>query len=223
MRAILFDKDGTLIDFDASWGPAYWRLALDLAEGDEDRALAMLVAGGMDAATSRFAPGALLAAGNTLDIVQLWFPALAGDARVAMIARIDTIFHENGITCSVPVAGLDETLTALAAMGLQMGVATNDGTESAIAALTALGVADHLPQVYGYDSVARPKPAPDQVLAYAAAISADPAEIAVVGDNVHDLEMARAAGAGLAVGVLSGTGDEAASGTACRRHIAEYS
>jgi phosphoglycolate phosphatase len=29
--------------------------------------------------------------------------------------------------------------------------------------------------------------------------------VAVVGDNLHDLEMARAAGAGLAVGVLSGT------------------
>ena len=29
--------------------------------------------------------------------------------------------------------------------------------------------------------------------------------VAVVGDNLHDLEMGRAAGAGLLVGVLSGT------------------
>ncbi len=28
----------------------------------------------------------------------------------------------------------------------------------------------------------------------------------MIGDNVHDLQMARAGGAGLAVGVLSGTG-----------------
>ena len=33
-----------------------------------------------------------------------------------------------------------------------------------------------------------------------------PSEIAIVGDNRHDLEMAKAGGAGLAVGVLSGTG-----------------
>ena len=33
-----------------------------------------------------------------------------------------------------------------------------------------------------------------------------PAEVAVVGDNRHDLEMARAGGAGLAIAVLSGTG-----------------
>ena len=31
------------------------------------------------------------------------------------------------------------------------------------------------------------------------------AEVAVVGDNLHDLEMGRAAGAGLLVGVLTGT------------------
>jgi phosphoglycolate phosphatase len=29
-------------------------------------------------------------------------------------------------------------------------------------------------------------------------------EIAVIGDNAHDLEMARSAGAGAAIGVLSG-------------------
>ncbi|MDH3792171.1 MAG: HAD hydrolase-like protein, partial [Rhodospirillales bacterium] len=32
------------------------------------------------------------------------------------------------------------------------------------------------------------------------------AQVAVVGDNLHDLEMGRAAGAGLVVGVLSGNG-----------------
>ena len=35
-----------------------------------------------------------------------------------------------------------------------------------------------------------------------------PSQIAMVGDNRHDLEMARAGGVGLAVGVLSGTGTE---------------
>jgi phosphoglycolate phosphatase len=32
----------------------------------------------------------------------------------------------------------------------------------------------------------------------------DPENVAVIGDNPHDLEMARSAGAGLAIGVLSG-------------------
>jgi len=33
-----------------------------------------------------------------------------------------------------------------------------------------------------------------------------PSQIAMVGDNRHDMDMARAAGAGAAIGVLSGTG-----------------
>ena len=46
VRAILFDKDGTLLDFEATWGALFEALALDLAGGDEKRAAAMLLAGG---------------------------------------------------------------------------------------------------------------------------------------------------------------------------------
>jgi phosphoglycolate phosphatase len=42
-------------------------------------------------------------------------------------------------------------------------------------------------------------------LAFCAAMGLTPAEVAVVGDAVHDLAMAQAAGVGLTVGVLSGT------------------
>ena len=53
-----------------------------------------------------------------------------------------------------------------------------------------------------------PKPAPDIVLAFAAATGVDPSDIAVVGDNRYDMEMARAAGAGAAIGVLTGNSGE---------------
>ena len=42
------------------------------------------------------------------------------------------------------------------------------------------------------------------VHAFSAAVAVPPAAIAVVGDTPHDLEMAHAAGAGLAIGVLTG-------------------
>ena len=71
-------------------------------------------------------------------------------------------------------------------------------------ALSGVGAAEYLPHIFGYDSVARPKPAGDIVHAFAAAIGASPAEVVVVGDNLHDLDMARAAGAGAAIGVLTG-------------------
>ena len=208
MRGILFDKDGTLLDFEASWSRLYRELAQDLADGDAGQAERLLLRGGLDPATGRIRSGSVLAAGNTRDIVGVWFPDLAGGEFASMVGRIDGVFYQNGIRYSVPVPGLVETLEALAAEGVAMGVATSDGTAAARAALDALAVGKYLPHVFGYDSVAQPKPAPDIVHAFCDAIGAEPQEIAVVGDNTHDLDMALSAGAGAIIGVLTGNGTE---------------
>ena len=204
MRGILFDKDGTLLDFEASWGQAYRELVQGLA-GDKALAETMLEAGGYDRETGLIRPGSVLAVGNSIDMARLWFPDHDEFEHRAMVAAIDAVFHVNGLRYSVAVEGLAETLAELAEAGMVMGIATSDGTGAARAAIEMLGVDGHLPHIYGYDSVDNPKPAPDIVHAFAAATGIPPVEIAVVGDSTHDLAMARAAGAGLAIGVLSGT------------------
>jgi phosphoglycolate phosphatase len=204
MRGILFDKDGTLIDFDASWSGLYRELALELSGGDPNAADALLAIGGMHVETGRCRAGSALAAGNTIDIARCWFPALNGAPFDTMVKRIDGAFYANGIRYSVALPGVAETLAALTADGVAMGVATSDGTAATRAALAMLGLEKYLPHVFGYDSVARPKPAPDIIHAFAAATRLPLEEIAVVGDNRHDLEMARAAGS-TAIGVCSGT------------------
>ena len=203
-RGILFDKDGTLLDFEATWAPLFRALALELAGGDPAAARALLVAGGLDPRSGRIEAGSVLGAGTTHDIVRLWFPSLSGVSFRAMAARIDGRFNAHGASRSIAVPELIETLQTLEDAGYTMGVATNDATEAAIAALRGVGADRYLPHVYGYDSVARPKPAPDIVHGFAAAIGATPAEVVVIGDNLHDIAMARAAGAGAALGVLTG-------------------
>jgi phosphoglycolate phosphatase len=54
------------------------------------------------------------------------------------------------------------------------------------------------------DDGIKAKPAPDMVLTICERMQIDSAKIMVVGDTTADLKMARAAGAGLVVGVLSG-------------------
>lgn len=204
IRGILFDKDGTLLDFEATWAPLYRQIALEMAGDDVEKARELLVAGGLDPVSGRVAAGSVLGAGTTLDIVRQWFPELRDEAFAGMVARVDEAFHAHGARGSVPVPELLGTLDVLARQGYALGVATNDGTSAARMALTAVGADKHVTHVYGYDSVANPKPAPDTVHAFAEAVGLSPAEIAVVGDNRRDLEMARAAGAGLAIGVLTG-------------------
>jgi phosphoglycolate phosphatase len=209
MRGLLFDKDGTLLDFGASWSVAYRDLCLELSGGDQSAAAAMLAAGGMDLETGRCQSGSVLAVGNTIDIARFWFPLLSEGDLKTLVARIDHVFFENSLRYSIALPGVREALSELAAAGYSMGVATSDGTASSRAALAKLGLEPYLPHVFGYDSVPRPKPAPDIVHAFAAAISVEPNEVAVIGDNAHDLEMALSAGAGAAIGVLSGNSTHA--------------
>ncbi len=203
-RGILFDKDGTLLDFEATWAPLYRRLALELAGDDAEKARSLLLAGGMDPVSGRVIAGSILGAGTTHDIVELWFPDLAEPEYGEMVRRIDAEFHAHGTGNSVPVPKLVATIQRLVEDGYVLGVATNDSTHAARHAVAGVGADSHLVHIYGYDSVPNPKPAPDIVHAFAAATGLKPSEIVVVGDNRHDLEMARAAGAGAAIGVLTG-------------------
>jgi len=209
IRAILFDKDGTLLDFEATWTPVLKRLALEAAGGDARRAAALLKAGGYISATGRFGAGSVIAAGTNAELVELWYPELSGERLDRAIAATNRAFHDHGERHAVIIDGVRGALANLAADGWVMGVATNDATAAAKATLAAVGLGAYLPHVIGYDAVVNAKPAPDMVLAFAALADVRVGEVAVVGDNVHDMAMARAAGAGQVVGVLSGNSSEA--------------
>jgi phosphoglycolate phosphatase len=209
IRGILFDKDGTLVDFQRTWYAIGDMMALKAAGGDRRRANALMAEAGYDYDASGFRADSVFAAGTNADIVNLWYPHLAADARKAMIAHFDTVTAEEGALQAIALSGIKETLAALHASGYRLGLCTNDSTGGAEKTLLALSVAQLFDAAYGYDAVANPKPAPDAVYAFCDLTGLRPAEVAMVGDNGHDLEMARAAGAGLAVGVLSGTGTRA--------------
>jgi phosphoglycolate phosphatase len=206
IKGILFDKDGTLVDFDKTWFAVGEMMALEAAGGDRAGADALLAAAGYDFDRARFRADSVFAAGTNADIVALWYPGLDAAARAAMVERFDTVTAEAGAAESVPLAGSAEAIAALHASGYRLGVATNDSTSGAEKTLARLGISQMFDAAYGYDAVANPKPAGDAVIAFSDLTGLEPGEIAIVGDNRHDLEMARAGGAGLAIGVLSGTG-----------------
>ena len=93
MHGILFDKDGTLLDFEATWLPLLRLVARDLAHGDDEVAEAMLVKGGLDPETGRFRAGSTIAAGTSVDVARLWYPTLDGDALATIVTRIDDGFR----------------------------------------------------------------------------------------------------------------------------------
>ena len=206
IKGILFDKDGTLVDFNATWLSIADFMAMDAAEGDRWKADRLLSAEGFDFVNKRFKPDSIFASGTNMDVVELWFPRLSDEDQMLAVARFNEITSVQGSSMAVALPGIVGALTALHKRAYRLGVATNDSTAGAEKTLVTLGVAQLFDAAYGYDAVANPKPAPDTILAFCDLTGLRPAEIAMVGDNRHDLEMARAGGCGLAIGVLSGTG-----------------
>ena len=210
IRGILFDKDGTLLDFDATWLPAYRRGAgaiAALARGVQAQSL--LAAGGFDAATGRCAPRSVLAAGTIGEIAEVWAQACALDAELVE-RTLEREFREDAATRNAaPVIDLGAFFANLAARGLVLGVATMDGEAPARTMLDRLGASEHLAFLCGGDSGWGTKPGPGMVDAFLARADLQASEVMVVGDTPHDMEMARAAGVGCRVAVLTGAGSRA--------------
>lgn len=207
IRGVLLDKDGTLIDCDATWAPVIRHLAVELSPSGDPEDL--VEAAGLDRETGRLRAGSIWAAGSTRDLVRLWWPSADAEEARELATRIDAICAVKGPENVVPLLDLHGLIRDLRARGLEVGIATNDSTVALAAFIDTLGLTGRIDHLIGYDSVARPKPEADMVHAFCDAAGLHPGEVAVVGDNTHDLDMARAAGAGWAVGVLTGTSDRA--------------
>lgn len=213
IRGVLFDKDGTLIDFYATWTPAYLAAAHEVARlaANLDLADELLRIGGYDRGADRYEPGSALTSGTTGEIARMWraaSPALA--PYDDLDRRVEAIFHRIAADNPVPICDLGTLFGRLRRRGLRLGVATNDSEATARASVDSLGLAPLIDLVVGYDSGHGGKPLPGMLEAFCRTTGLPPGEVAVVGDSPVDLMMARNGKAGLAVAVLSGVTPRAA-------------
>jgi phosphoglycolate phosphatase-like HAD superfamily hydrolase len=208
---VVFDKDGTLLDFHAMWGG--W--ARDLG-ARLDAATRRPVAGdvfatiGFDPSSGRVTPGAPLAIATMAEIrevvaavVRRWCPNVAAARRAVETAW----FVPDPVATAQPLGDLPALLGALGRSGRTLALATTDDRAPTTATLEALGIRAAFAALACGDDGVGVKPDPRMLQALCAATRIEPARTAMVGDTVADLEMARAAGAGRAIGVLSGVAD----------------
>ena len=207
-QAIIFDKDGTLIDFDAMWGgwAVYLAEQLHRVSGLDVHETLCTAMGYDDKNKKVLAHGKLAATPMhllyrlTIEVMQsLGLSASEAERVVEMGWCIpDPVILAKQFTDTRAL------FSQLHSMGIKIGIATTDDRAPTQAMIEAFDIEEYIATMVCADDGIKAKPAPDMVLTICDKMKVDPSKVMVIGDTTADLKMARAAGAGLVVGVLSG-------------------
>jgi len=178
IRAVLFDLDGTLAD-----------TAPDMARTvnllRERRGLAPVPLEQVRPYVSNGARGMICSAfGITTDHAE--FMGLREEF-------LDT-YESNLCVDSRLFPGMEDLLGSLEARGTAWGVVTNKFERFARPLIDGLGLGARAAVIVGGDTCARAKPYPDSLLFAAGKLEVNPAETLYVGDDLRDVQAARAAG-----------------------------
>jgi len=203
IRGVLFDKDGTLISFERTWGPTIAAVIVALAKGDPAKLAAQALALEFSLEDQIFLPTSPIIAGSTKHYGPLWAAALGRSDHAELKIEIDELTAVESLRSLTPIGEPKGIVLELKRLGLSTGVGTNDSEASARRQISALGLLDQMDFVAGYDSGFGSKPDPGMIHAFARALGCDVGSVAMIGDTLHDMEAARAAGA-VAIAVLSG-------------------
>jgi phosphoglycolate phosphatase-like HAD superfamily hydrolase len=210
IQAIIFDKDGTLIDFDFMWGTWTLQLAERLqAVTNLDAREALCSSYGYDMVHRK-----VLADGK-LTCTPMW------RLREMMVEAAQSLgFSESQAKCAVeeawfvpdpvdlarPFTDVHKLFTNIHRRRIRIALATSDDRGPTEAMLKAFCVTELVDSMVCADDGIKAKPAPDMVRTICERLEIDARKTIVIGDTVADMQMARAAEVGFAIGVLSGVG-----------------
>jgi phosphoglycolate phosphatase len=213
-RLIIFDKDGTLVDFSATWIPLIQKRAefirKALGKGEAVKSL-MLRSWGIDPLTLTVDPrGPCPVAPRSDEIVMgtmaLYQQGVPWDESRELVARA---FDEADADTDrrklfKPVEGIQTLLHRLKDQGFRLAIATSDERKDTEAVLSVLDLGGLFDKVLCSGEYDIPKPHPEAILTICRELSIPPGEAAFIGDTVTDMIMGKRAGVALTIGIVEG-------------------
>lgn len=199
-QGIIFDKDGTLFEFAATWEAWAQAFLLRITEGNRDEAARIGQTIGFDFASRSFLPNSVVIAGTPQEIAQALAPEFPDLSDHDMLEMLN---EEAAMAPQIEAVSLIPFLDGLKAQGLKLGIATNDAEAPALAHLRSAGVEGRFDFIAGFDSGFGAKPSDGQLKGFCAQTGCAPDRVLMVGDSTHDL-MAGASAGMCCIGVLTG-------------------
>lgn len=213
-RAVVFDKDGTLIDYHLVL-ESLFRSRLEAftrffgKESEKDFAKIC----GYDLKTGSIDPGGplntasrreeeILCAGLIFE-KGIPFPSARELAHQIFQEAEDSLDIETHLR---PLPHAEELLRELNFKGFLIALATGDGSIRAERMISLLNWGNYFDLILGVDEVESPKPNPDFIFKCSQRLGVPPLEMVVVGDSCLDARMGKNARVGKTIGVLTGTG-----------------
>ncbi|WP_059043858.1 HAD family hydrolase [Paenibacillus rubinfantis] len=215
VEAILFDKDGTLMDFIYTWGKWGERLLAHFSSGLLERSLPPLsldllqlwgIRYDRDKQISGYDRNSPLSMGTVEDLLTLLalegYKAGLSWAEAKVLAEVcrsaaDEELERSRTARLLP--GVQPFLEACRQAGLRLGIVTSDETEAAEKHLDWLGIRPYFSVCIGADRVSRGKPYPEMAELACRELGVGPARVAIIGDTEGDMQMARSAGVAAAI------------------------
>ncbi len=137
-------------------------------------------------------------------LVERGFNAVGMRLETAQLDELVAMFVKEYRACAIdqtrPYPGIVEALQKIQAMNIPMGVCTNKPEGLTTQILEGLGLATYFSSVVGGDTTSTRKPDPQPVLACLRGLVSEPASSLMIGDSIHDVHAAHAAG--VVVGVV---------------------
>ncbi len=211
IKGILFDKDGTLLDFNRTWLKPYQQVTQYLAEymGQPELGDALMRKGGFIPETRGWVSDSLLASGSNEQILELWSRQIG---RPIIGEHLEFFKQTFAHAANNYVPALDDLhgfLNGLKRRGIRLGLATMDDEKNARGMLQKLNLNGLFDFVCGADSGHGVKPEPGMIHAFCNTCDLISRQVIMVGDSPKDLTMGRNADVAYSVGVLTGAHDRA--------------
>lgn len=215
-KGILFDKDGTLLDFIGMWG--IWAKELfrlienQLAVMGSHHHLPVSQWLGLyfddDGQVIGYDKSGPIAMGTEEEVTallasRLYDAGLPWNEAVMKVRELNTIAMSevDRQKAARPLPGLIDFLASCTRAGIPLGVVTSDTTAAAIKHLEWMGIRHYFSSIVGTDRVIKGKPDPEMVSLALLEMGRMAEECVLIGDSNGDMIMAKLAGVRAAIGI----------------------